>query len=347
MLTRLNRSVKTSLFLAALTLLGPLVAVVAFALNHSEGGAAGPIELGADTDTSGNSAGSLSTTQGCISVHEGDKFKFDIFVADVQLLKAWEMYFRFDPDVLKVEDADLWQFLGSNPYSSLTMLSEPLFGGRYFIGAADINDAPESGSGVLARVNMEATGEGVSPIEIFSEDRNGDGKVDLGPRLTAESGAPLGDVDGDGVFDGPTHHALVAVNTSCNGLTPTPTLPPPEDEPGEGTPAADSTPAADGTPAASNGTPGASGTPGAGGTPEPDDGTAEPGSQVKNRSTPGPSSEDEGPDGRSLDENQRPGSGGGGGFPLLAIAAIAAGVLVAGAGTSVFVASRSDRPRWR
>jgi hypothetical protein len=181
--------------------------------------AGGPVVLGGDPIVAGNTATSLSTTEGCVSVASGDTFDFDLFVSGVQDLVAWEMYVKFDPPIVRVVEADLWQFLAGNPRSSLTVLSEPLSGGRHFVGAADTNGAPESGSGVLARLKLEATGSGRSSAIVYKFDVDGDGDMDFGPRLTMDGGGAVGDIDGDGVFDGDTHGATITVDGDCDAGT--------------------------------------------------------------------------------------------------------------------------------
>ena len=49
----------------------------------------------------------------------------------------------------------------------------------------DIGKAYDSGSGTLARLTLEAVGEGLSPLELPQIDFNGDGAPDLGPTLSA------------------------------------------------------------------------------------------------------------------------------------------------------------------
>jgi hypothetical protein len=296
------------------------------------------VELGADTNASGNTATSLGPHENCTSVATGETFPLDLYVSDVVDLVHWELYVKFEPSILEITDADPRMFLADNPRSSLTVQSIPLSGGRYFLGAVDTRGAPESGSGVLARLSVTAKAAGFSQLDIPSVDANHDGRIDLGPRLTGAGGVAVGDVTGDGVFDGPTFHALIAVDRSCvEAPVPTPSLPP------------SPTPGADGG--------GPSGGAGPSGDEDgvDDGGGSGPGSEPDG-STVGPGDEDGSPEPAVLRGDKTPdvssggnGSAGGqrggrspseGDLPWWAIGFISAAVLVAGGGTSVYIARR-------
>lgn len=337
----LRAAMRRSLALLATVALS--AAALMLGLLEAGGGTAQElVMLGADTNATGNTATSLGPHENCRSVAEGDTFPLDLFVSDVQDLVHWELYVKFDPSILEVTDADPRLFLATNPRSSLTVQSIPLSGGRYFLGAADTHGAPESGSGVLARLTMHAKSPGLSGVTIPSTDADGDGRLDLGPRLTAQGGYAVNDVTGDGIFDGPTFHALIAVGRSCDDApVPTPSLPP-SPTPGAGgggsgggtgsggggTGSGDDG-SADGTPSASGPNAEATETAGAGGSPQP--------AVLRDERTPGISS-----DGGGSAAGVRGGqsSSSDDGLPFWAIGFIAAGVLVAGGGTGVYLARR-------
>ncbi len=351
-------------------------------LQSSGGTAQGSVELGADADPDGNSETSLGTADACVSVNTGNTFDIDIFVSDVDNLVHWELYFTFDPSIVDLIGADMRMFLYSAAGSSLKTQWDEIFPGRHFLGAADLRDAPESGSGVLARLTFEAKGPGTSDAKIFYLDFDDDGDDDFGPRLTDSDGAAVGDVTGDGVFDGPTHHALIAVDESCETATPTPTLPPsPTPPPGGGTapsdpspppdlpvpgdptlePPADTSPPADDGSASENGQDSApdgepedasEAGPGEEATEDADtDGAAEADRSDDSDDASAPAvlaaegistpSDPEGGSRPALGGDYLPPSSSDGGLPLWAIGSIAAAVLVAAAGTSVYLASRS------
>lgn len=337
-------------------------------LQHGTGTAQEPVELGADTDISGNSSTSVGTVDNCISVSSGDTFNLDIFVSDVTELIHWELYLKLDPSIVEVTDADMRMFLNTNSQSSLKTQWIPYANGRHFLGAADLKGAPESGSGVLARLTLHAKAPGLSSAEFLYDDLDSDGDMDIGPRLTALGGIAVGDVTGDGVFDDQPETALIAVDESCDTAPPAPTPPPsstpsPTPPPGDDTsppddvlpvpgdptfepPTDTSAPTDDGS--ASEGEPDGpseagptdenvegSGTNGTGEGNGDDDSEDAPAAAVlAGEGTPAPS----GDSAQALSRD----SSSGGGLPLWAIGLIAAAVLVAAAGTSVFLATRAE-----
>lgn len=248
------------LVLAALLLGGVLLAAWLGAVGgERESAAQGPVSIGVDADPTGNAATSLGSIDRCISVSSGDSFQVDLFVGDVADLLAWEVYFTYDITVVKVEKGDVMMFQAANAGSQVFDLSDPLpdLEGRYRIAAADIAQphAPDSGSGVLARLTLKAVGAGVSQASLTGIDWNGDGTIDLGPFLRDTEGKAIGDADGDGFFDGPIANAQIAVDTACPAATPAVSPPPPAspipmESPGR-TPAPLVTPARSPTPSAS------------------------------------------------------------------------------------------------
>jgi hypothetical protein len=182
-------------------------------------GAQEPVSLAVDADPSGNTATSLGPIDRCIAVRTGDYIHVDIVVRDVQDLLAWEAYAIYDPSVLKLTDRDVRLFLAGNAGSNVFDASDapPGTDGRYRVAAADIGDppAPDSGSGVLARLTLSALSPGVSLISLPRLDFSGDGTPDIGPILTALGGQRIGDSDGDSYFDGPIADAWIAVDTDC------------------------------------------------------------------------------------------------------------------------------------
>ena len=186
--------------------------------------------IGVDADPSGNDATSLGALQGCVSVSSGQAFHVDIVISDVVDLLAWEVYFVYDPSTVRVVDRNVQLFQAANAGSEVFDTSEPLpeHNGRYRVSAVDIAEpaAPDSGSGVLARLTLEAVSPGISPASLPRLDVTGDGKPDVGPTLVDVAGNPIGDADGDGFFDGPIFDASIAVDTPCPPPSPTPAASP-------------------------------------------------------------------------------------------------------------------------
>jgi hypothetical protein len=143
----------------------------------------------------------------------------DVFVTDVVDLLAWEAYFVYDGDVVSIVDHDVKMFLAANAGSNVLDVSEnlPDLDGQYRLSGADIGDppAPDSGSGVLASVTLEAIGPGLSPARLATADVTGDGTPDLGSFLRDVRDDPILDENGDGIFDGQVFDAQIAVDTDC------------------------------------------------------------------------------------------------------------------------------------
>lgn len=229
-----------------------LAAAVSLAavLGGGQTAAQGPVTMSLDADPTGNTATSLGSTESCVSVSTGDKFEVDLFITNVADLVAWEAYFEYDMTVVNVVGRNVMMFLAEEPGSRVFDLSETLpdIDGRYRMSVVDIAESstPESGSGVLGRLTLEAVGGGVSPANIFLLDIDSDGKIDSGPFLTSAAGEPIGDIDGNGVFDGPISHAQIAVDTACPGGVPAPSPTTPVASPSP-TPSAQATPEATAT----------------------------------------------------------------------------------------------------
>lgn len=340
-------SMRRLLAAAALASLALAFGVAALVLQHGTGTARGPVELGVDANPGGNTAISLGPAEGCISVSSGDTFDLDIFVSDVDNLVHWELYFTFDSSIVEMVNADMRMFLASNPWSSVKVEWVPISDGQHFLGAADTRLLGSSGSGVLARLTFEATGPGLSRADFLYVD-DGTGRMVKGPRLTATGRVAVGDVTGDRVFDGPTHHGFIAVDENCPTPAPTPTpTPTPTPVPGEdgdddsgldsewenelervfGVDPDDTD--AEGT---EDGTTG-----------DADDSEEGPASVVlRGESGPDASSSDEDSGNAQAGVRTSPSpSSSGGGLPLWAIGFIAAAVLVVAGGVGVYLAARA------
>jgi hypothetical protein len=270
------------MMLASAALAAMVLAVAASAggvLARGYSAAQEAVTIGVDADPTGNTATSLGPIDPCLSVSTGDTFQVDVFVADVADLLAWETYLVYDISVINIVSRDVMMFQAANAGSNVFDVSEALpdIDGQYGIAAVDLAEppAPDSGSGVLARLTLKAVGAGVSPLSLSAVDINGDGKMDLGPSLKDSQAEPIGDLDGDKFFDGTISNAQVAVDTACPEGTPvpSPTAPAasstptsaisasPERTPGSPTPGATPTPArtVTATPQPGSPTPGGSG----------------------------------------------------------------------------------------
>jgi len=215
------------IMLASATLTAMMLALAASTggiLARGYSAAQEAVSIGVDADPTGNTATSLGPIDSCVSVSTGDTFQVDLFVTDVPDLLAWETYFVYDMSVINIDSRDVMMFQAANTGSNVFDVSEglPDIDGQYGVAAVDLAEppAPDSGSGVLARLTLKAIGTGVSPASLSPIDINEDGRIDLGPFLTASRGESIGDQDEDGFFDGPISNAQIAVDTACPGGTP-------------------------------------------------------------------------------------------------------------------------------
>jgi len=183
--------------------------------------------IGVDADPTSNTATSLGPIDSCVSVSTGDTFDVDIFITDVTDLLAWEVYFVYDGSIINIVDHDVQIFQAANEGSNIFDMSEALpdLDALYQLAAADLADppAPDSGSGVLARLTLKAVGPGISPASVPLIDFDNNGTTDLGPFLSDVHGNPIGDLNNDTLFDGQIFAAQIAVDTACPPGTVAPT----------------------------------------------------------------------------------------------------------------------------
>lgn len=223
---RSNRTIRSAALPVAALLLG-LAALTAPQTSVPAAGQ-GPLAIGFDASVDGNGPITLGVIDPCVSVTRGDVFDVDLYIQEVDELLAWEVYIAYDPDVLEVTGRDTEMFLAANPGSSVLDVSGSIHNrdGLYRAAAADTSDppTPDSGSGTLLRLSLKALRSGTSDLELIKRDIDGDGRIDLGPLLRNVDADPLGDTNGDAIFDGSIENAQVAVDTPCDDEAPGPTL---------------------------------------------------------------------------------------------------------------------------
>jgi hypothetical protein len=172
-----------------------------------------------DAGPSGNSATEVERIEDCVEVQTGDQFQMDIVVEDITDLLAWEVNIDYQPEVVTVVGQDVKMFQQTNEGSSVLDLSAKLpdDSGFHSFSAFDSADpeAPDSGTGVLARITLEAVGAGESPIRFGARDFDNDGKLDRGTLLRNVDTNIIGDENEDTFFDGEQTDALVVVDGDC------------------------------------------------------------------------------------------------------------------------------------
>src|SRR3972149_2767963 len=211
--TRMRQSTRRALQLAALA---TLLLVGGLVMLEGEAAAQAPVTLAVDADSTGNTARSLGSIEECISVERGATFDVDITVKSVQNLLGWEAFFVYDKSILEVTHVNLRLFQQANGRSNVINASEsvPDRDGLFFMAAADVGKATDSGDGVLARLTLTGVATGISPARLPQIDFNDDDIPDRGPvlsSLTFDTVNHVGDTNGDKLFDGDTSHARIAV----------------------------------------------------------------------------------------------------------------------------------------
>lgn len=181
------------------------------------------LAVGIDANPAGNTATTLGTIDNCRDATVGQlNLQIDIYIQDITALVGWSSALRFNGAIASVQSVTLtgmFQDVVGSPNSSVSNLSDsfgiggpPDADGNYTVAAADTgNTSGDSGTGVLARVTLNAVANGVTSLKIDSFDIDGDTLPDRGTTLTNASGNHPGDTNGDALFDGPIANATLAV----------------------------------------------------------------------------------------------------------------------------------------
>lgn len=197
-----------------------LVALTAPAVQAaSVQGQSGEPTFAIDAGISGNSPTNVDRIEDCVEVQVGDRFQMDVVVQDITDLLAWELPLDYQPGILQIVGQDVKLFQQANEGSSVIDLSNklPNDSGFHELKAFDSADppAPDSGTGVLARITLEALAQGESPVRFGKRDADNDGTLDRATLIRNVDAEIVGDVNDDTFFDGEQTDALVVVDGSC------------------------------------------------------------------------------------------------------------------------------------
>jgi hypothetical protein len=174
--------------------------------------------VGIDADpgaTPANTATTLGSIEPCRSVNNGDVFTVDFFINFVPSpgIDGFQGDLNYDATRLKVTANDVNLMLGTNAGSSVTDFTPDSLSDTFTPAAVDfgvVSGHSETGSGVLARVTFQAIANGVATLTLTNV------------VLIDPYGAPIGDTDGDGVFDGAISNAVIAIgDADCDGFIDT------------------------------------------------------------------------------------------------------------------------------
>jgi hypothetical protein len=185
--------------------------------GHGGAQASGSTVVGIDADpfsAPANTATSVGSIEGCVSVTSGQKFSIDVFVDAVPAdrdLAGFNYFLIYDSSVLKVTGKNHDMLLKSQPGSNALDLSEaaPDSDGALLVVVADVAPAaaePGGSRGVLGRYELEAIGSGVAELALDS--------------------ALLGDNSAQEIPIDSVLSAVVAVDEPCPTASPTPTVSP-------------------------------------------------------------------------------------------------------------------------
>ena len=191
--------------------------------------ASAQVSLDLDDDaTPANQPNSIGTIEWCKRVNpngvqDADEDGVDQLTVDVvagpggipasQPIGGFEFSLGYNTSVVHVADADVAQMIASPPGNagSITNLSDatPDSDGVWHAAAADTSLNGETGTGVLVRVTLQATGMGYSPLTLSSVDLSdtngvaiGTSDTQFGTIVSGTSTSLCVDSDGDRIADG-------------------------------------------------------------------------------------------------------------------------------------------------
>ena len=239
------RAIQGAVVAALATLAISALAIWLFQSGGGTANAAG-LNVGLDFNTSGTPANgiynpsSLPTFESCGTVAPGGQISIDVFVQDVTNLLGFEVHVAYDKTKLTLIKNQVRYFLNATTIFDASQNTPDLNGllnpadtdGLYLTAAADTITGGDgvpighTGYGVLARLTFQATAVGSAAVSIAALDQDGNGQIDTGAVLRADSPTNpgdatilLGDTNGDGFFDGPftNRNGTIAVAADGDG----------------------------------------------------------------------------------------------------------------------------------
>jgi hypothetical protein len=178
-----------------------------------------PVLVGIDANPGSapaNTATLVGSVEQCRVVTNGETFTVDFWVKNIPSpgLEAFSGQLSYTSTRLKVTAYDLLSYkLGAGAGSSVSDLTNPAFDsvpdtdGTFTPSAADFGSGAghsETGSGVLARITLQAIGNGTATL-ILHHVKLSDPAFSIG----------YGDTNSDGEFDGAIANAQIRIGGSC------------------------------------------------------------------------------------------------------------------------------------
>jgi hypothetical protein len=194
----------------------------------------GPIsEVAIDTDTSGNAANSLGTTQNCLAPQSGGTFNVDVVVKGIPPfanfaggLGGFDFTLLYDPSQLVVTAVNDQMMLATGTHNIVSYTEAPPdTDGHLLVRAYDVSNNPESGDGVLARITLNAIGQGPSNLSVIA------------PPPAREGVPQIVDNENWIYAINSVGNAQIRIDSACGTPTPTPSptpVPTPTSTPGVG-----------------------------------------------------------------------------------------------------------------
>jgi len=200
-----------------------------------------------DTDISGNDDTTIGVIEPCVSINVGDTLTFDLIVQgvdDADRIAGYQFDIDYDPSIIQVTSVLAFDAPGSVPPDDVTIISRiDSSGGLGFdsfidfttnpssmtLVGLDLTNSPpspdqyESGDGVLARVTVQAVGDGVTVLDIGGPLGGQDGFSDtMINRGTTPLGAaiPISQIQSGTIAVGEPYGAWLAPpgDTDCDGF---------------------------------------------------------------------------------------------------------------------------------
>ena len=153
-----------------------------------------------------NTATTLGGIDPCLSTTTGATSNIDVVIQNVVGISGFQAELLYSPQVITVTGVN-YNFLLTSTFAGIVVLGDtvPDSDGTFKFGAVQFPSIPASGSGVLARLTIQAAGPGISLLDLANV------------KLSDGDGNPIPPSDPVLKFYlGPVNDGSVAVDASCS-----------------------------------------------------------------------------------------------------------------------------------